>query len=377
MRQSRKNKSRLPERSPTHDGAEAKPDHKPPLVWLLMGTRAGDNNQLVALANSLGFPFEVKKLDFNQARRLPLLRKGLTILAAHSRPLIAPPWPDIVICVGYGSVPVARYIRERADGRTKLVHIGNPRDPLKDFDLQITTPQYPRAAFANLLEIRFPIGNPAREAVTTEAERDWLANFPRPRRLLAVGGPARHWRLDHHALADAIRMIRAKDNAGSLIAVASNRTTPATRRLLERLVTGPRSAIVEDFPAFGVLLVVSEEIYVTADSVSMLSEAVLTGKPVGMVPIKRSLRGQISHWLWERPTGRRTLPDFRNFWNLLRREKLIGTVQHPVVAQVSDTVDRATNAVRSLFSGGDVGGGPAGVQVATHLGPDRRARGRQ
>ena len=75
----------VPLRGPVRDSP------KLPLLWLLMGSRVGDNNQLLALANSLGFPFEAKKLDFNQARHLSLLRKGLTIVAAHSRPLIAPP----------------------------------------------------------------------------------------------------------------------------------------------------------------------------------------------------------------------------------------------------------------------------------------------
>ncbi|MBW0006485.1 MAG: mitochondrial fission ELM1 family protein [Sphingomonas sp.] len=323
------------------------------MVWLLMGSRAGDNNQLLALANALGFPFETKKLDFNQARRLPFLRTGMTIVAASSRQLIAPPWPDLVIGVGYGAVPVARHIRKQSGGRAKLVHIGNPRDSLKDFDLQITTPQYPRPAAPNLLELPFPIGNPGRVARPTLEEREWLAKFPRPRRLVAIGGPARHWRLDHRAIAHAIDLIQAKTPNGSLIVVTSNRTTQTTRRLLEQLVAGPYCAVVEDFPAFGVLLAESDEIYVTADSVSMLSEAVLSGKPVGMIPIDRSLRGRLSHSLWEKPTGRRTLPDFRNFWGLLHEKQLIGTIEHPVASKVSDTVDRAAGVVRSLLRGRD------------------------
>ena len=111
-----------------------------PLVWLLMGTRTGDNNQLLALAETLGYPFETKRLTFNQLRRFPFLRRGLTILDPSSRGLIAPPWPDLAICVGYGSVPVARFIRQQSGGRTRLVHIGNPRTELDDFDLRITTP---------------------------------------------------------------------------------------------------------------------------------------------------------------------------------------------------------------------------------------------
>ena len=326
---------------------------KTPLVWLLMGSRAGDNNQLLALVSALGFPFEAKKIDFNRARHIPFMRRELAIVAAHSRSLISPPWPDIVIGVGYGSVPVARYIREKSGGRAKLVHIGNPRDPLCDFDLQITTPQYPRPAAPNLLELEFPIGNPGRAARPTLEEREWLAKFPKPRRLVAVGGPARHWLLDHRALSQAIELIDAKTPKGSLIVVTSNRTTKATRRLFEQLVTGRHRAVIADFPAFGVLLAECDEIYVTADSVSMLSEAVLTGKPVGMITIKRSLRGKLSHWLWEMPAGRRTLPDFRNFWDLLRRKGLIGTVERPVASQVPDTVERAAVAVRSLLWAGD------------------------
>jgi len=332
---------------------------KRPLVWLLLGNRPGDNNQLFALSRALGFAFEPKNLDFNQARWIPFLRSGLTIVASHSRTLIAPPWPDVVVGVGYTSVPVARYIREQTGGRAKLVHIGNPRARLDDFDLQITTPQYSRAA-PNLIELPFPIGNPARDAVVTPQDRQWLSKFPRPRRLVAIGGPARHWELDHDALAHAIRLIQHKSPRGSLIAVTSNRTGPATRKLLERLVAGPHESVVDDKPPFGTLLAESDEIFVTADSVSMLSEAILSGKPVGIIPIVRSLRGTISHILWELPTRRRALPDFQNFWNLLRQENLIGTVEHPVASQVSDTVDRAARAVRSLLPAGEVGAEPKG-----------------
>src|SRR5690349_6020048 len=90
------------------------PMRERPLVWLLMGTRAGDNNQLLALAEALDWPFEARHVDFNQLRRFPPFRKGLAIVARRSRELISPPWPDLVIGVGYGSVPVARHIREQS-----------------------------------------------------------------------------------------------------------------------------------------------------------------------------------------------------------------------------------------------------------------------
>jgi mitochondrial fission protein ELM1 len=342
-----------------------------------MGTRAGDNNQLLALASALGWPFVEKRIDFNQLRRIPFLRKGLTIVAHESRALIEPPWPDVVLGVGYGSVPVARYIREQSGGRTKLVHIGNPRENLDDFDLQITTPQYARGAARNMLELEFPIGNPASCAQPTPSELDWLNKFPRPRRLVAVGGPARFWELDHHALSRAISSLQQKEQRGSLIVAVSARTRPTTRQVLGELLTSPNEAVVESFPSFGTLLAQCDEIHVTADSVSMLSEAVLSGKPVGMIPIRRSLRGFFNFWLFERPFGHASLPNFRNFWNLLRDRRLVGTVHLPVASQVCDTVDRAATAVRNLMVSGEAVDERRIERTAPGLGTARRAGRRQ
>jgi mitochondrial fission protein ELM1 len=353
--------------------AERKP--KQPLVWLLMGTTRGDNNQLLALVEALGYPFEEKRISYNQLRRISWLRTGLTIVSRESRKLIRPPWPDIVIGVGYDSVPVARHIRQQSGDRTKLVHIGNPRDRLGDFDLQITTPQYSRDAAPNLLELLFPIGNPAKNADPTSVEREWLRRYPRPRRLVAIGGPARHWRLDHSGLRRAIHSILLKEPAGSIIAATSARTRSETRHLLAGLLSGGNEAVVEEFPRFAVLLRECDEIYVTADSVSMISEAILSGKPTGLIPIKRSLRGLITYWTWERPFGGRTFPDFENFWRLLKRSGLAGTVELPVASQVCDTVGRAVDAVRSLFVPGD--SSDERKPAAPHLGDDRGPGGRQ
>jgi mitochondrial fission protein ELM1 len=274
-------------------------------------------------------------------------------------------------------VSVARYIREQTGGRARLVHVGNPRGKLDDFDLQITTPQYARGPARNLLELHFPIGNPARTARPSEDELRWLRAFPRPRRLVAVGGPARHWELDEAALSRAIQAIQDKRPAGSLIVAVSPRTRASTRRRLERLAAGPRAVVIEHFPRFGTLLAESDEIYVTADSVSMLAEAALTGKPVGMIPIQQSFRGFLSKWLLERPFGYRCLPNFRNFWDLLDRHGVVGTVELPVASQVCDTVERAADAVRSLLPPGDVIDEGRTLRTASDLGPARRPRRRQ
>ena len=347
-------------------------------VWLLLSNRLGDNNQLFALARELGFPFEVKDLRFNPLRKFPVFHgSGLANVCRVSRSLIQPPWPDLVISAGYPAVPVARYIRRASGGAAKIVHIGNARTDISDFDLHITTPQYPSPQAGNLLELPLPIGNPARDVQPTHEEREWLSTYPRPRRLVAVGGPARHWELDHAALGKALHVLRQRIPGGSIIVATSPRTRATTRRFLTHELVGPRETVVADFPRFGALLSEVDEIHVTADSVSMTSEAVLTGKPVGIVPIRRSIRGHVAHWLWEKPLGRAILPDFPNFWDLLCTEQLAGTVELPVASQVCDTAARAAAAVRSLLAPGDAVDEGKAESADPDLGPARRSSRRQ
>jgi hypothetical protein len=142
----------------------------------------------------------------------------------------------------------------------------------------------------------------------------------------------------------------SKGDGGSVIAVTCRRTAEATRRLLKARLTGTTDGLVDDFPRFGVLLASCDECYVTADSVSMLSEAIVTGKPVGIIPIARSLRGRIGYWL--RSCGL-DLPSHANlskFWDYLAVNNLAGTIASPRASKVSDTISTALGAVRKVIA---------------------------
>lgn len=326
-----------------------------PLVWLMLGNRLGDNNQLFALAEALGLPFEAKPLTYNQLRKVRFLRgPRLISLTAAARALIKPPWPDLIIGIGYGSVPIARYVREQAGGRTKLVQIGNPRTGIADLDLLITTPQYARLRPArNVLALPFPIGNPAQDVTSTKEEDDWFLRFPNPRRLIAVGGAAHNWEVDEEELACAIETLgdRSRADRGSLIVATSPRTAKRTVARLARMLKGEHQVLVHHFPRFGLLLAHCDEFHVTADSVSMLSEAILTGKPVAIIPVTKSIRGKVSYWLADRGLKRQPYPNLPNFWQVLADRQLVGTVDSPRASNADDTIATAVAAVRCLLDG--------------------------
>ena len=62
-----------------------------PMVWVLTGSRVGDNNQMLALADALGLPFEIKQLTYNRLRRFAFLRdRRLVYLTRQARRKLTP-----------------------------------------------------------------------------------------------------------------------------------------------------------------------------------------------------------------------------------------------------------------------------------------------
>ena len=134
------------------------------------------------------------------------------------------------------------------------------------------------------------------------------------------GGATRKWKIDNSELDRAIEHLQASGerDGGSVIAVTSPRTSARTRRLLDEGLTGSRNAVVDDLPRFPALLSRCDEIYVTADSVSMLAEAILTGKPVAMIPIARTWKGTLGHWIHR--MGFPIMPTSRNLSKYTREQ---------------------------------------------------------
>lgn len=324
-----------------------------PRIWVLLGPRTGDNNQALALAEGLGFPFETRTLAYNALQALSVWLPGTALtLDRESRQRLQPPWPDLVIAIGRRSVPVARWIKARNRGRTKLVRIGHPRIDSKLFDLVVTTRQYPVPPGTNVLLLPLAMSRFSKPPQPTAEEVQWLDGLPAPRRLLAIGGATKYWSLSSDLVAEAVDRLQRRK--GTLIVATSRRTDPGVINAVRTLLS-PQSRLVEGtFPRFALLLDQADEIYVTGDSISMLSEAILTGKPIGLVPIEQDAKGRQKLGGAPQavgPNARRR--DLRRFWDYLQENRLIGTVNSPVAGKVENPVDTAAQAVRALL--GDLG----------------------
>lgn len=320
-----------------------------PRIWVLLGGRTGDNNQALALAEALGLPFEVKQLDYNALQSLSVwLPATAAILTPAAKEGLKAPWPDLVIAIGRRSVPVARWIKKQSGGQAKLVRIGHPRIDPKLFDLVITTRQYPVPPGDNVILLPLAMSRFVAPPEPTPEERAFL-NQVGSFRLIAIGGATKYWKVPGERIATAI----SSASPLHVVAVTSRRTDPLVVEELGRRSTAEGVTLVTgSSPRFAVLLNAAEEIFVTGDSISMISEAVLTGKPVAIIPIEQDEKGKRRlgpEPLKHGPDARRR--DLRRFWDYLIEQDMVGTIESgPKRAEsVSNPNKTAADAVLKLL----------------------------
>ena len=329
-------------------------------IWALLGARAGDNDQVLALAKALGLPFEVKPLDYNGLHRLGprLLGRSLASLTRAARTTIVnEPPPDLTISTGHRSVPVVRALRHRSRGTMRSIHIGFPRVSPGHFDLVIATPQYPIADHPNLLRLPYALTGAA-VAAASQADQPPIATVPAPRRLLVVGGPTLFWKLDVRSLRETLSgMIEeARAEGGSVLVTTSPRTPAAVRgEIASMLANSPVPTLLAEpgeLPSYESLLGLAHSIRVTADSVSMISDAIWTGKPMALIPIAKSSLGRVAFRLADLlAPGRQLYPqDLRFFWRALAD---LGVTERPSKARTSaqDQMNKVLERTRPIVRG--------------------------
>jgi mitochondrial fission protein ELM1 len=264
-----------------------------PRIWAVLCYRAGENAQILALAEALGWPFEIKRLVYPPGGRLLDVWRGTTVLGidrARSSPL-NPPWPELVISAGMRNEPVCRWIRAASGGYTRYVHIGKPWAPAERFDLVVTVPEYHVPVRPNVIHNQLSLHrvNPGALAAAAAAWGPRLAHLPRPYVAVLAGGYGGPYCFDAEKAARLGREasgLAARMGGGSLLVSTSARTSSAAASALAAAITRPTSQYHwrpddPDNPYLG-YLALADAIVVTCDSATMLAEACATRKPVHM-----------------------------------------------------------------------------------------------
>ncbi len=287
-----------------HSGGP-RPDSTPPTVWTLTDGAPGNEVQVAAVADALGWPTLRIDARLGGRSRWPLAERGAH-LAGLERDAeaagLSEPWPDLLITAGRRAAPVARWIRDRAHGRTRVVALGpKAATPADAVDLAIT----PRGANLFPHPNRLETDRPFVPTLTSERDaaawRERIEAIPGRKVLVAIGSGTRRLGLDARSAESLGRLVaESAADLGMCVVVSASRHTDD--EVFEGCLRGlGRPALVhretpdqrpEERPWRA--LIDASDLYVMVGlGETALAELVATGRPVFLSP---QLRGGDTPW---------------------------------------------------------------------------------
>jgi mitochondrial fission protein ELM1 len=343
-----------------------------PVIWLIDAYRAGERGQVRALVDALGWPCEIKQLDYRSWAFMPHVLGQSTLfgLKPQSVSKLQAPWPDLVISCGVRNEPVCRWIRQQSGGRTRYVHVGRPWGKLSGFDLLITTPQYRVPAAANVVHNSLTLHQVTASRLAVSAKRwgEAFSGLPQPHIGVLVGGNSGPFTLGRRAAQRlAVQAsVLARECGGSLLVSTSSRTPQLATRALRDAIEVPHyfhewRAGDDDNPYFG-MLALAAQLIVTADSIAMISEACATGKPVQLFDLggmcaqhklPRDFRfggmlyAGLMRWLWQALS--RDITEVHRHLLAGARVSWLGQGLEPAGVPGETDMERAVAAVQALL----------------------------
>ncbi|UPY39179.1 mitochondrial fission ELM1 family protein [Sediminicoccus sp. KRV36] len=248
------------------------------MIWVLEDPRAGTAAQALGMAERLGQPFRRVPLRFGRLAGLPWPWPTLAGLA--DRTAFTPPWPSLVFSAGRRSAPVSRWLRARG---ARTVHAMRPGLGAADFDLLVIGAHDHPAPAPNVMLIQGAAHRLTPEALAAaRASFPDFATLPHPIVTLLLGGPVRAEGMDP-ACAARIASTAAQ-LGGSLLVTTSRRTgAAATQAVADTLQNIPHLLYpwgASGANPYAAMLAMADILVVTGDSISMLSEALMTTSPL-------------------------------------------------------------------------------------------------
>jgi mitochondrial fission protein ELM1 len=245
----------------------------------------GTVNQCIGTAKALNVSYDTFTIGLNQPWRSLSPWLGFENALTFTRPP-EPPYPDILLTSGRKAVAASRYIKKQSKNNTFTTHIQDPKISPRHFDL-VAVPFHDPLRGDNVV-VTDAAPNMITSASLSAAKAEFanlFAPLPGPRVAVLIGGNSR----THKLTAEKTKWLAAElkgMNAGIMV-TASRRTGAENAAILKENLTGENIYLWDgsgDNPYHG-MLAWADYILVTGDSVSMLSDAGTTGKPVYIIEL--------------------------------------------------------------------------------------------
>ena len=293
--------------------------------WVLSDGSAGMENQCIGLSEAVGIAPVVKRIRLRSPWRQlsPFFRLGPRHSTAPGSDALEPPWPDLLISCGRAAVTPALGVRHASRGKTFAVHLQDPQISPRLFDL-VVVPLHDKLRGPNVITTKGALHQITPQKLADAAARLGPAyeHLPHPRIAVLIGGTNKMFRMTPVIMGDVAEKLAnlAKQHGAGLLVTPSRRTGADNEAILRARMRDVPSVVWDgegENPYFA-FLALADVIVVTSDSVSMVSEACSTGKPVYIIELDggspkfqtfhralkeagiiRTFTGELDHWNYE------------------------------------------------------------------------------
>lgn len=285
------------------------PDISDKTVWVVTEGLAGTENPCLGLVHAMGVSPVVKRIDIREPWKSlhphttfpPFSEKALSSKSDD----LGYPWPDLVISSGRKAVLPALWIKKQSGNKTKIVHIQNPRIPPHKFDAVIipyhdkpdcfgrnvlatdaglhhVTPEKLEEGRARFIDRFAPLAQASSQG--PEGAKGKLIG-------VLIGGETKHFKIDDEVIDYLVTMVRRLALDGYGVVVTASRRSPD--KLIPMMQEATKDLVTQveiwdghgDNPYWGILGC-ADALLVTEDSISMVSEALASGKFTQILKLK-------------------------------------------------------------------------------------------
>ena len=291
-------------------------------------------SQVEGLAKALDIDFTHHKVELNHFWKL--IPPKLTPISESVYKKINHDDFDVIISCGRKSVIPSIHLKNTAKKKVFNIHIQDPKVDLNHFDF-IVAPEHDGIEGQNVISTKGAIHYLTENEISEN--KDYLNSFIKKdeRKIwaLIMGGPTKYYDYStknmKHIFTALYKLLKKHDF--QLVVIPSMRTPINTIHYAKEFFGENHTIIMDvDKKAYLSALAISENIVVTCDSSSMISEAALTGKPIyvaSILPKKNDKR-------------------FQRFRNLFRELNIIRNLGEEVEIWSYEKLDE-TNRVANII----------------------------
>ncbi|MDC0642057.1 mitochondrial fission ELM1 family protein [Candidatus Pelagibacter sp.] len=296
-------------------------------------------SQVEGLAKALNIDFTHHKVELNHLWKF--IPPNLSPVSQNVFKKIDHDDFDVIISCGRKSVIPSIHLKNTANKKVFNIHIQDPKVDLNNFDF-IVAPEHDAIQGQNVISTKGAIHYLTENEISEN--KDYLNSFIKKdeRKIwtLILGGPTKYYDYStknmKHIFTSLYKLLKKHDF--QLVVIPSMRTPINTIHYAREFFGDNHTIILDvDKKAYLSALALSENIIVTCDSSSMISEAALTGKPIyiaSILPRKNDKRFQ----------------SFRNLFRELNITRNLGEEVENWTYEKLDETNRVANIIKQKIN---------------------------